>query len=149
LCFASPTAFNIAGKYYELFPEPLLVWKSLLRTWNTCAPEQLKMEKPELYPSIQQQVRVVACDHLATHTMQYLKYAQKGFTGTCSYEIDSDSDAIQKLTTLAEFARYSGVGYRTAWGMGQTRLVSQKRQLSPEKPSREAQVHGLDAEPLS
>jgi CRISPR-associated endoribonuclease Cas6 len=123
LRFASPTAFNIAGKYYELFPEPLLVWKSLLRTWNTYAPEQLKMEKQELYPSIQQQVRVVACDHLATHTMPYLKYAQKGFTGICSYEIDSDPDVIQKLTTLAEFARYAGVGYKTTWGMGQARLV--------------------------
>ncbi len=52
LCFASPTAFNIGGKYYELFPEPLLVWKSLLRTWNTYAPEPLKIEKQELYPVI-------------------------------------------------------------------------------------------------
>lgn len=80
------------------------------------------MEKQELYLSIQRQVRVVACDYLATHTMQYLKYAQKGFTGTCSYEIYIDPDIIQKLTTLAEFASYAGVGYRTAWGMGQTRL---------------------------
>jgi CRISPR/Cas system endoribonuclease Cas6 (RAMP superfamily) len=45
LCFASPTAFNIDGKYYALFPEPLLVWESLLRVWNSYAPESFKDEE--------------------------------------------------------------------------------------------------------
>lgn len=141
LCFASPTAFNIEGKYYELFPEPLLVWKSLLRTWNTYAPEQLRIDKQGLYALIQQQVRVVAYDHLATHTLQYQNYTQKGFTGMCSYEIDGDLNTMKKLTTLAEFARYAGVGYRTTWGMGQTRLVQQEP--SREMLSREIQACSL------
>ena len=146
-CFASPTAFNIAGKYYELFPEPLLVWKSLLRTWNTYAPEQLRIAKEELYALIQQQVHVIGCDHLATHTLHYQKYAQKGFTGTCVYEVSGDLDEMQKVTVLAEFARYAGVGYRTTWGMGQTRLIKQDRM--PKVLTREAQVCELNAESLA
>ena len=89
---------------------------------------------------IQQQVRVVACDHLATHTLHYQKYAQKGFTGTCSYRIDGDPDGVQKLTTLAEFAQYAGVGYRTTWGMGQTRLTNQEQGTSPAVLMREVEV---------
>ena len=92
-------------------------------------------------------MHVVACDHLATHTLQYQNYAQKGFTGTCCYEIDGDLGVTQKLTMLAEFAHYASIGYRTTWGMGQTRLVEQER--IPEMPMQGAQMYELCAEALA
>jgi len=140
LRFASLTAFNIDGKYYALFPEPLLVWESLLRVWNYYAPESFKMEKQAVRALVQQHVRVEACDHLATQTLHYQKYTQKGFRGLCCYEIDGEADSAQKLAALAEFARYAGVGYRTVWGMGQVRPVGQEKEHFRRELLREAQV---------
>lgn len=122
LCFASPTAFNMNGDYFALFPEPLLVWDSLIRVRNNYAPEDLKVEKVALQDFIRHNVVMTACDSLSTHTLHYPRYTQKGFTGLCHYEIHGDDALARQLTMLARFARYSGVGYKTTMGMGQVRV---------------------------
>ena len=122
LRFASPTAFNMNGDYFALFPEPLLVWDSLIRVWNSYAPEALKVEKLTLQDFIRRNVVMTVCDSLATHTLHYPRYTQKGFTGSCHYEIHGDDTLAIQLTMLARFARYSGVGYKTTMGMGQVRV---------------------------
>jgi len=122
LRFASPTAFNMNGDYFALFPEPLLVWDSLIRVWNNYAPEALKVEKLTLQDFIRRNVVMTACDSLSTHTLHYPRYTQKGFTGFCHYEIHGDDTFARQLTMLAQFARYSGVGYKTTMGMGQARI---------------------------
>ncbi|WP_425607616.1 CRISPR system precrRNA processing endoribonuclease RAMP protein Cas6 [Candidatus Chlorohelix allophototropha] len=49
---------------------------------------------------------------------------QKGFVGTCAYRIDAPSHPIVAyLTTLAEFANYTGVGCKTTMEMGQVRIL--------------------------
>jgi CRISPR-associated endoribonuclease Cas6 len=112
----------MSGDYFALFPEPLLVWDSLLRTWNRYAPDTFTIEKQTLRTFLRSFVTVSACDDLATHTLHYPKYTQKGFTGICRYQVDGDDTHAGQLTALAEFARYSGVGYKTTMGMGQVRI---------------------------
>src|SRR6266699_2939810 len=115
-------SFNMNGDYFALFPEPLLVWDSLIRVWNSYAPEALKVEKLTLQDFIRRNVVMTACDSLSTHTLHYPRYTQKGFTGFCHYEIHGDDTLARQLSMLAQFARYSGVGYKTTMGMGQVRI---------------------------
>jgi len=117
--FASPTAFSLGDRRFAFFPEPILLWDSLMRVWNTYAPEVLHVDKPALRDFIPQNVTVTDYT-LHTSTLHYPRYVQKGFVGTCNYLIQSREHAAQ-LTALAEFARYSGVGYKTTMGMGQAR----------------------------
>jgi CRISPR-associated endoribonuclease Cas6 len=62
------------------------------------------------------------------------KFGQTGFQGTITYEVkgaQTDPEATW-LTPLARFALFSGVGYKTAMGMGQTRCIDTRRIQSAE-----------------
>ncbi len=121
--FASPTAFNVGDRAFELLPKPLFMWESLLRVWNAYAPEHLRMEKQRLRTFLAERVRVLDCD-IATTMWRFPRYVQKGFEGTCTYQIQGDvSNSAAHITTLAAFARFAGIGYKTTMGMGQARAT--------------------------
>jgi CRISPR-associated endoribonuclease Cas6 len=118
LRFASPTAFSLGDRRFSLFPEPRLVWDSLIRSWNLYAPEILRLDKGELRAFVGKQV-VVEDYHLHVETRRFPTYSQKGFVGTCTYHVKVKDSSAPQVATLAEFARYSGIGYKTTMGMGQ------------------------------
>jgi len=120
--FASLTAFHLGNRQFELFPKPLQVWESLLRVWNAFAPDFLKIEKQGLREFLAEQVTVTHCA-LFTEIWHYPKYDQKGFVGTCTYQIQEEHPFDHLLTTLAAFARFAGIGYKTTMGMGQARAL--------------------------
>lgn len=131
--FASPTAFSLSARNFALFPEPILLWDSLMRTWNLHAPEVLRIEKKALREFVQQYVKVNDYT-LRTVTLHYPKYTQKGFVGHCTYHVKGlshlndgnkgeEHPCTQQLAVLAQFAQYAGVGYKTTMGMGQARLL--------------------------
>jgi CRISPR-associated endoribonuclease Cas6 len=128
LRFASPTAFSVGNRRFALFPEPLLVWDSLVRTWNRYAPEILHLDKPAIREFVAQHVAVT--DYLLQTTTLYFPHSvQKGFIGTCTYTIQQSSENEQALhlAALASFARFAGVGSKTTMGMGQARLEEAQR----------------------
>ncbi len=121
--FTSPTAFNLGDRAFELFPKPSFIWESLRRVWNAYAPQHLKMDKQRLRMFLKEHVSVLDCD-IATMMWRFPQYVQKGFVGTCTYQIqEEDSGIAANLTTLAAFARYAGIGYKTTMGMGQARAL--------------------------
>jgi CRISPR-associated endoribonuclease Cas6 len=119
--FASPTAFSLGDRRFALFPDPLFVWDSLMRSWNLYAPEPLHVEKQPLRKFIIEQIMVSAYD-LQTTTYSFPNYVQKGFVGTCTYQMSIDATYAPQVAALAAFAQYAGIGYKTTMGMGQTRL---------------------------
>ena len=120
--FASPSAFSMGDRCFALFPEPILLWDSLMRSWNRYAPEVLRIDKLAMRDFVIRHVNVSDYD-LHTTLLFFPKYAQKGFIGTCSYSIkETNGEYVPQLTALAEFARYAGIGYKTTMGMGQARL---------------------------
>jgi CRISPR-associated endoribonuclease Cas6 len=119
LSFKSPTAFNINGDYFALFPEPQLVWDSLMRVWNTYAPRMLHVDKQAVRDFLHRHMAVTACA-LSTHTLRYPAYTQKGFCGHCTYAVQECDEQAAQVTHLAAFASYAGIGYKTTMGMGQT-----------------------------
>ncbi len=126
LRFASPTAFSLGEKRFALFPEPMFVWDSLMRVWNTFAPVPLQVDKQALREFIERRM-VVADYDLRTATLHYPHYTQKGFLGVCTYLVQELGDCAGQLAALAEFARYCGVGYKTTMGMGQARAEFPER----------------------
>jgi len=124
--FASPTAFSLVDRKFALFPEPILLWDSLMRSWNLYAPEVLKIEKQILRDFIKAYVSISDYS-LRTTVLHFPKSPQKGFIGTCTYHIKGADNYGTQLSALAEFARYAGIGYKTTMGMGQARLEECQR----------------------
>ncbi len=124
LCFTTPTAFHLGARHFVLFPEPALVWDSLVRKWNLYAPEVLHIEPMDLRWFVEQQM-LVSDYTLSTTTLSFPRYSQKGFTGVCTYLLKGQEESRYGtlVSCLAEFARYAGVGYKTTMGMGQTQAI--------------------------
>lgn len=122
LDFASPCAFSLGNRQFMLFPEPEFVWDSLLRTWNLYAPPVLQIDKHALREFVAQQV-TVSDYRLETSRVEYIEVTQRGFQGTCTYQIKEQHAYASQVAALAAFAFYSGIGSKTARGMGQTRAL--------------------------
>ncbi len=76
------------------------------------------MEKQAIQESLGKHIAVTACK-LHHDLLHFPNYVQKGFVGHCTYHLNVDQELAKHLTTLAAFAQYAGVGYKTTMGMGQ------------------------------
>jgi len=127
--FTSPTAFNFGtkqwGKRFFVLPDPEPVFGSLIRTWNSLAPPELALDSKALLAYLAENVVVRRLKNLETRMLCYRKHPQIGFTGRVEYGLmgDGDEEIKCQLNALADLAFYSGVGYHTTMGMGQTRRV--------------------------
>jgi CRISPR-associated endoribonuclease Cas6 len=122
------------GNYYAMLPLPEFIFPSLARRWQDLAPPELTGVVQE--DRIEQYIRedgVVIEDHdLRSHRLRFVKHPQRGFVGTCKYQLRGPDEAVlgedvltvrQQIILLAQVAFYTGIGYKTAMGMGQVRLV--------------------------
>jgi CRISPR/Cas system endoribonuclease Cas6 (RAMP superfamily) len=64
--------------------------------------------------------------------LKFTNHPQTGFLGTCKYLLRAPDEPTtpeapltvrQQLLLLSQLAFYTGVGYKTAMGMGRTRVV--------------------------
>lgn len=132
--FATPTAFSMGqkhwGKLMKLLPEPAYVFESLAKQWETFAPAYLRMSASDLTPrglaAWCEESLIVTRYALETRYLPSNKFAQAGFQGKIVYEMKGvlSSPEAAWLTPLAHFALFSGVGYKTSMGMGQTRCTN-------------------------
>jgi CRISPR-associated endoribonuclease Cas6 len=135
--FATATAFGLGERQFCLFPEPSLVWGSLLRTWNRYAPVSMYMEKQTIHESLGRYIAVTACK-LHHAFLHFPTYVQKGFVGRCTYHLNAEQQLAEHLTTLAAFAQYAGVGYKTTMGMGQVYVEFGKTPSNYHSSTRQA-----------
>jgi len=113
LDFLSPTSFK-QKQNIQTLPLPELVFDSLWRRWNVYAPAELQ------FPAVEWQGLISAYE-LKTHALKMEGGAEIGATGWVRYRFP-DPEQARLATILAHFAFFSGVGRKTAMGMGQTRL---------------------------
>jgi CRISPR-associated endoribonuclease Cas6 len=134
LQFVSPTAFGFGqkrwGKKVFVLPDPAPVFGSLARSWNSLAPDQVRVDRRALREYVDEHVVIKRIDRLRTRMLRYRRAPQVGFTGRVVYGLMGDDagglapDAIRcQLNALAELAFYCGVGMKTAQGMGQCRRL--------------------------
>jgi len=139
--FASLTTFSRGslrqkeyGNYYARLPFPHHIFPGLARRWEELAPPDLagivQRERIEQY-ALDEGV-IIADYDLKPHQVKFTTHTQLGFIGTCKYVLRGPDELItneapltvrQQIMLLANLAFYSGVGYKTAMGMGQTRRV--------------------------
>jgi len=122
--FASPTGFKKDGEMDHLFPEPALVFGSLLRRWNEFAPLALPDElmryareclRVSAYSLRTQSVRLTP-EITLTGTVGWARYAAVHF----------DRYWMSLVQALAKFSAYSGVGAKLSMGFGQARLMERQ-----------------------
>ncbi len=126
--FLSPTAFSLGqrpwGKQFHLFPDAAFVFRSLLRSWNALAPTNLAIEPDVVEEYLDRDSVILRLEKLNTSMLRYPDHPQIGFTGRVTYGFKGkDDDILRRLDTLADFAFYAGVGYKTTMGMGQVKKV--------------------------
>lgn len=139
--FASLTTFNRGdaksrayGNHYARLPLPQYVFPGLARRWQELAPPELVnvVQKERIEQYIQENGMVIDDYVLKTHRVSFINHPQRGFIGACKYHLRGPDEATtsempltvrQQILLLAQMAFYSGVGYKTAMGMGQVRPV--------------------------
>jgi CRISPR-associated endoribonuclease Cas6 len=138
--FASPTAFSKGqchwGKQLLLFPGAADVFEGIARQWECFAPEPFRLAQQGLTADdvaawCNENV-IVTHYELKTRYLPSRKFGMTGFLGHVTYEVKGAmSDPIARwLTPLARFVLFSGVGYKTAMGMGQCRWLNQGDQAA-------------------
>jgi CRISPR-associated endoribonuclease Cas6 len=118
--FITPTSFR-KNEMQVVFPQPELVFSSLLRRWNAFSALKIPEEHAVYFPAIK-----VSSYDLHTQLVHFSRYKIIGFRGKVEYELpgDASEDFVREVNALAAFAFYSGVGAKTSMGMGQVRKIS-------------------------
>lgn len=113
--FLSPTAFRVERKNF-LFPEPRLVFASLLHHWDAYSDRPLSTSVEGCLDFI-----TVSRYQLQTEMVSFSKFKWIGFKGQVVYQLPQwfTPEQVKALNCLTEFSFYSGVGWKTTMGMGQ------------------------------
>ena len=137
--FASLTTFNRSsartreyGSHHALLPLPEYVFSGLARRWQELAPPELAdiIQKDLLEQYIRDDGIIISDYDLRVHHVKFTTHLQTGFIGKCQHTLRGPDEAAegelsvrQQLLLLAQLSFYCGVGYKTAMGMGQARLL--------------------------
>lgn len=139
LDFASLTAFSRGnsksgyGAHHVMLPLPLFVFQNLLKRWEDIAPAELAdvIHREAIEQYLQEDGIIIIDYDLKAHHVYFTTHKQRGFIGTCTYQMrtpfekrpeETPLTIQQQLYLLTQLAFYSGIGYKTAMGMGQVRL---------------------------
>ncbi len=130
LQFASPTAIAVgraqSGKVRrETLPIPRYVWASLRGNWRAFSGQPI----PHAFEDwVERNVVASRVENWRTAMFRFRKGMQIGGLGQLSYTaLDDDPDMLHYWNLLADFAFYSGVGYKTSMGMGTVRRIVKKQ----------------------
>ena len=118
LHFLTPTAFGSRPK--QLFPLADRVFGYILHLWNAYVSENERI--PAAVAAHLQRALQVESHFLATREpVRLAGFREKGFVGWCEYSVarDAPPSVARALQLLARASFFTGVGGRTAMGMGQ------------------------------
>ncbi len=139
--FDSLTTFNRGnarnkayGNYSARLPLPHYVFPGLVRRWEDIAPPELVgyVQHDRIEQYCQDEGIVITDYALKPHQLKFTTHVQPGFIGTCTYDLrgpdeptseDAPLTIRQQILLLAQMAFYTGIGYKTAMGLGRTRIV--------------------------
>lgn len=113
--FYTSCSFKTEGTY-ALYPQPQLLLGSLLRKWNAFADREVLTERG-LAADLAGQVYVYGYN-LKLQPFALEKVSLPAFRGTYTLALKSNIMANKIICMLSDFAAYSGIGIKTALGMG-------------------------------
>ncbi len=122
---------KVYGGYTARLPLPHYIFPELARRWQQLAPENLanmvQRERIEAY--IQAEGIIIDDYDLRAHVVHFTTHIQKGFIGSCQYLLRGPDErptpeepltVRQQIMLLSFVAFYTGIGAKTAMGLGQT-----------------------------
>lgn len=116
LRFVSPTTFRRRGLNIPL-PDPGLVYGSLWQKWQHFSDVSVEQEV------VDEMMTALALSgaEIRTRVWKFPRFKMLGFAGVTRFELvrDVSPESRKLFGGLSSLAFYSGVGYRTAMGMGQ------------------------------
>ena len=115
----SPCSFKQAGRYV-IYPQEALILHSLLTRWNTLFPEY-PLQDPDAEQALLRGI------HIIDYNLRTQRYALKGswipgFQGSVTLEARLALPLLELWNTLLSLAPYTGLGIKTALGMGGTEI---------------------------
>jgi CRISPR-associated endoribonuclease Cas6 len=121
------------GAHHVMLPLPLFVFQNLIKRWEDIAPPDLAgiIQKEPLEQYLLDDGAIIVDYDLKAHYVHFTTHQQRGFVGTCTYQLRGSNTPTtpetpltlgQQMYLLAQLAFYSGIGYKTAMGLGQARL---------------------------
>lgn len=120
LRFLSPTAFKQAGKYVVL-PDKELILQSLVNKWNVAFPSY-PLEDQDAIRMLADGIRV--SDYRLRTTRFRIKDSRiPGFVGNLSFDTQLSAPIMELWKLLLVFSERSGIGIKTALGMGGIMLM--------------------------
>lgn len=126
----TPTAFKRAGHYY-LFPEPRMIYQSLMNRYSLLCGE-FEMADPDTLDQISEATLVTGY-RLKTVRFPIEGITLPGFTGSFTISIKGTETMARYVRMLLTFGEYSGIGIKTAMGMGAIRLNTQNHVSSAKR----------------
>ncbi|HYU74812.1 MAG TPA: CRISPR system precrRNA processing endoribonuclease RAMP protein Cas6 [Ktedonobacteraceae bacterium] len=131
--FSRGTRKESYGTHHAMFPLPQFIFTNLLRRWEDIAPPELAplLQREQIEQYLQQDGIIVTDYDLKAHHVHFTTHLQRGFVGSCTYQLrgpdeknvsEASLTMRQQISLLAQLAFYSGVGYKTAMGLGQVRF---------------------------
>jgi CRISPR-associated endoribonuclease Cas6 len=124
VAFSSSSNKDGMGKFMEFFPSPEMFFGSVEARWRKLTGLSSPTSNKELRDYARETV-VVSSFNMRTVLNHYWGNPQPGGIGRITYELrDVDNhQMVGFLNLLADFAFYSGVGAKTAMGMGMVRRI--------------------------
>lgn len=113
--FLTSCSFRTDGDY-AIFPQPKLITKSLVNRWNAFATSE-KLDERSVAYDLAEQI------YVADYDLKMQKFALEGtriqaFRGSYTLAFKGSMMSKKILCMLADYANYSGIGIKTALGMG-------------------------------
>ena len=124
--FLTPTAFKQAGKYV-FYPDIGLIYQSLINRFNQFAEKEM-ITGEETFEDIVKNTEIISYRlHSVSFPLEGVKIPS--FLGTIKIRIHGPAPLVNLSHLLLHFGRFSGVGIKTALGMGKMDVKERGRKI--------------------
>lgn len=137
--FVSPTAFRASGNDIAI-PAPQYIFRSLWQKWNAACPESMQVDNrwPDFAADCILVNELTAVNTIHWEFAEGTRGAATGFIGTVGFSLLPKAKVTDQwksywdgadvvMQSLARFAFYSGVGHHSTIGMGQARVIPERK----------------------
>lgn len=135
--FQSPTAFKVNGRYWTL-PEPRLIFQSLMNKYSSSS-ENMDMFDEETLGQIVERCSIGKF-WLKSASFPLESVWIPSFEGNMAIRVQGNATLARYVRLLCRFGEFSGVGIKTAMGMGAMKILSDRE----DRETRETEAHISD-----
>lgn len=118
--FQTPTAFKRQGNY-EFYPDLQLIYQSLMNKYDLASTDDM-VKSDELLEELLEYSRIIQYN-LRSCYFPMGRAKIPAFMGTMTVKITGPQGMVNFANMLFQFGTYSGVGIKTAIGMGSIEIL--------------------------